>query len=158
MPVYFRTFLPSIQGTEAWRNRQSSNHQEAGREAFLLHLHYSWWYLPPDAGQDIQEELYRGKKRTEIHKMPARRQERQKHCRRDGGEQGDSHWCARHSEKAIRGEISDRADEAHRLLGCQWRKGDESQQLIQLQLPLHLAYPYRFEARQGTCHRYQHAL
>jgi len=41
MPVYFLTFLPPIQGTAAWRKRQFSNHQETGREAFLLHLHYS---------------------------------------------------------------------------------------------------------------------
>ncbi len=34
-------FLPSIQGTAAWRNRQPPNHQETGREAFLLHLPYS---------------------------------------------------------------------------------------------------------------------
>ena len=61
-------------------------------------------------------------------------------------------------KKTLRGEISDRANEAHRLLGCRRREGDESQQLIQLQLPLHLAYPYRFEAWQRTCHRYQHAL
>ena len=41
IPVYFRTFLPPIQGTAAWRNHQFSNHQKTGREAFLLHLHYS---------------------------------------------------------------------------------------------------------------------
>ena len=41
MPFYFRTFLPPIQGTAAWRKRQFSNHQKTGREAFLLHLHYS---------------------------------------------------------------------------------------------------------------------
>ena len=64
-------------------------------------------------GLQEQQELCRGKKRTEIHKMPARRQGRQKHRRRDGGEQGDSHRWARHSEKAIRGKISDRTDETH---------------------------------------------
>ena len=44
------------------------------------------------------------------------------------------------------------------LLGCRRRKGDESQQLLQLQLPLHLAYPYGIEARKGTGRRHQHPL
>lgn len=34
------TFLPSIQGAEARRNRQRANHQKTWREAFLLHLTY----------------------------------------------------------------------------------------------------------------------
>lgn len=54
MPVYFRTFLPPIQGTAAWRKRQFSNHQKLGEKHF-----FSISTIPDDIFRLMQGKTYK---------------------------------------------------------------------------------------------------
>ena len=136
MPVYFRTFLPPIQGTAAWRKRQFSNHQKTADDIFRL----------------MQGKTY--KKNCTVARSELR-YIRCLHVDKDGrnivGEMVVN--------RAIATDVLDILKKLYEAkYPCRRRKGDESQQLLQFQLPLHLAYPYGIEARKGTGRRHQHPL
>ncbi len=120
MPVSFHAFLPSIQGTAAWRNRAASKPSGNWERSISS---------PSPLFLMISSRLMQGKtyKKNCTVARSELRYLRCLHVDKDGrdivGEMVVNKAIAADVldilQKALRGEISDRTDEAHRLLGCQ---------------------------------------